>query len=519
MDKYSLYFQELFLNWGFSQNNVLIYSTITLLSIIAIMCFLSYRITKYGIIVLLKKVIHKSKNEFDDILIKRKVFDYLSHIIPALIIYFTISYAIPNEAYHNFLQSLTYLYMVVAVVLVINQFLNALSEIFELVAEKRQLNVSIKGYIQVAKILMVIIALILIISVIINEKPGAIFAGLGAMTAILLLIFKDTILGFVASIQLSAYQMLKVGDWITMSSRNADGDVIDISLTTVKVQNFDKTISTIPTYALVSESFTNWHGMQMAGGRRISRSIYIDINSIKFCSSEMLDNFKKIHYLTNYINEKQKELEDWNKEKGIDNSVVVNGKRLTNLGVFRIYIENYLKDNFRIYRKFEKKIISLDDHEMERFYIPDPKKLVEELGEGVNSFLQVIKGYTVIADIDKFLREYNEKFILENNRVYYIRKIKNVSIKKEVEVEIEKYEKIEERDGLFSDDMTFLVRPLAPTETGVPIQVYVFAATTNWAEYEKIQADLFDHLFAIIPEFGLKVFQEPTGGDFKRIMN
>jgi len=518
MENYSEKLQNIFINWGINQDNSLIYATIVLILITVLISFLAYKLTKNVIVVIVKRLIVKSKNEYDDVFIKQKVFDHLAHIIPALIIYFSVPIIVPNEEHHHILQSLTYLYMVVAIVLVVNYFLNALTEIFEIIAEKRQLNVSIKGYVQVAKIMLIIVALILIVSVILNEKPGAIFAGLGAMTAILLLIFKDTILGFVASIQLSAYQMLKVGDWITMTSRNADGNVIDISLTTVKVQNFDKTISTIPTYALVSESFTNWQGMQMSGGRRISRSINIDLNSIKFCTTEMIDNFKKIHYLTDYINQKQKELEAWNQENSIDNSIVVNGKRLTNLGVFRIYIENYLKDNFKIYRKLEKKVITFDNCEMERFYVPNKEKFIEELGEDVKQFLQDINNNTIIKDVDKFLRTYSNKFVLENNRIYYITQIKNISIKKGLEVAIEKYEKIVEKNGLFSDDMTLLVRQLAATETGIPIQVYVFAATINWAEYEKIQGDLFDHLFAIIPEFGLKVFQEPTGSDFKRMM-
>ena len=165
---------------------------------------------------------------------------------------------------------------------------------------------------------MIIIALILVVSVLFDKKPGAILAGLGAMTAVLMLIFKDSILGFVASIQLSAYKMLKEGDWITMPSRGVDGDVIDISLSTVKVQNFDKTISTVPTYALVSESFTNWDGMQQSGGRRIKRSIYIDMSSIKFISDEMMANMKKIRYLSKYLEEKEEEITSWYKEKKID---------------------------------------------------------------------------------------------------------------------------------------------------------------------------------------------------------
>jgi miniconductance mechanosensitive channel len=229
------------------------------------------------------------------------------------------------------------------------------------------------------------------------------------MSAVLMLIFRDPILGFVGGMQLTFNEMVHIGDWISVPQYNADGVVIEITLTVVKVQNWDKTISMIPTYALVSNSFQNWRGMEESGGRRIKRAVNIDMDSIKFCTDEMLAKFKKIHLLKDYIEQKEKEIEAYNKKNNIDPSVKVNGRRQTNIGVFRAYLKAYLQQR---------------------------------------------------QDIHK--------------------------------------------------NMTFLVRQLKPTEKGLPIEVYVFTKTTEWGKYEEIQADIFDHIFAVIPEFELKVYEYPS---------
>jgi miniconductance mechanosensitive channel len=228
-----------------------------------------------------------------------------------------------------------------------------------------------------------------------------------------MLVFKDSILGLVGGIQLTANNMVHIGDWIEMPKYGADGDIIDISLMTVKVQNWDKTISTIPAYALISDSFKNWRGMSESGGRRIKRAVYIDMNSIKLCTSDMLEKFKKIHYISDYVAEKEKELAEFNESNGIDNSVPVNGRRLTNVGTFRAYVVGYLRNHPKVH-----------------------------------------------------------------------------------------------------NDMTFLVRHLEPCSKGLGIQIYVFCNDQVWANYEAIQADIFDHILAVIPEFELRVFQEPAGADF-----
>ena len=305
--------------------------------------------------------------------------------------------------------------MVIVVLLVIDAFLNALHEIYQKLPISQGRN--IKGFVQVVKIVFYFIAILLIISILADEELTALIAGLGAMAAVLMLIFKDTILGFVASIQLSANKMVNVGDWISMPKYNADGDVIDISLNTVKVQNWDKTIATIPTYALVSESFNNWKGMEQSGGRRIKRSINIDMNSVTFLDATQIEKLRKFHLLKDYISEKEKQIADYNKSLGLEDGMVTNGRKMTNLGTFRKYLEEYLHQHPKIHK-----------------------------------------------------------------------------------------------------DMTFLVRHLQPTDRGLPIEIYVFSKDQAWANYEAIQADIFDHILAILPEFDLHVFQNPTGSDFQKIL-
>jgi small-conductance mechanosensitive channel len=329
-----------------------------------------------------------------------------------------------------------------------------------------------------------------------------------------MLIFKDSILGFVAGIQLSAYDMVREGDWITVPSRGIDGDVLDINLSTVKVQNFDKTIATIPTYALVQESFINWKGMQQAGGRRIKRAIYIDMNSIKIVTPQMLEKYRQIPLIKDYIEQK---IQDLKYQPDQDELSVLNGKSLTNVGVFRVYVENYLKANVRIYKKYKKEKFNYQGHEVERFVIDDKKEFLESLDKDAEKFLLEIEGKTVIRDVNKFLVRYSDNYMLENNYLYKIRKVKKLVIRKGTEVEIEIPEKILIQPGLFCDDLTMLVRELKPSEKGLPVEVYVFAATTDWAEYEKIQADLFEHLLAVLPIFELRVFQELSGNDIVRV--
>jgi len=361
--------------------------------------------------------IARTEAKWDDYFIERKFFRQLAHLVPAVVVYLAVPIVFSDSP--TLVAILThgiYIYIVVVSVLSIDAFLNAAHDIYMHFDVARE--IPIKGIIQVLKIATYLIGGIFVISLVLNKSPFFLISGLGALTAVLLLVFKDIILGFVAGIQLAANKMVMEGDWIEMSKYGADGDVIEIALTTVKVQNWDKTITTIPTYALISDSFKNWRGMTDAGGRRIKRAILIDINTVKFCDEEMLDRFAKIRYISNYIEHKKQEMAEFNSLNYVDNEMLVNRRRLTNVGTFRAYVAEYLKDHPSI-----------------------------------------------------------------------------------------------------RQDMTFLVRQLEPTEHGLPVEIYVFANDIAWANYEGIQANIFDHILAILPEFDLSAFQIPSGNDFNRFLS
>ncbi len=350
--------------------------------------------------------VEKTKNNWDDIFLENKVFAKLSHYLPGiamLILYPLIS----KNSFRVFIENIMETYFVLVTLLLVNALINAMSRIYASI--KGDKAKEIKIYLQILKVILFSLGGIYIISIFANKNFWDFLTGLGAMLTIILIVYKDTILGFVAGIQLSANDMLKVGDWVVIPQSNADGTVIDISLNTVKIQNWDKTITTVPTYKLISESFTNWKGMEQSGGRRIKRSIFIDMDSIRFLTKTEIAEFKRFALLQAYVKEKEAQIEELN--KGIDGQV--NQRRLTNIGTFRIYVENYLK----------------------------------ELG---------------IANME----------------------------------------------------MTFLVRQLQSTEKGLPIEIYLFSKEKTWAKYEAIQADIFDHIFAMLPEFGLEIFQSPTSRSF-----
>jgi miniconductance mechanosensitive channel len=378
---------------------------------IVIVAVIVHWITKKIVIRVIHRLIENTKTEWDDYLLRRKVFQSLSHVASAMVFYYSCNYSDILEV-SSFMTTFTNIYFVIIFVKVVSGVLKASNDIY--MTTPYSATRSIKGYIQLVMILVYFIAGIFIIAIIFKKSPLYLLGGLSAIAAVLLIVFKDTILGLVASIQLSANNMLKPGDWIEMPNHNANGTVIDISLNTVKVQNGDLTITTIPTYSLVADSFMNWSGMEEANGRRIKRSINIDMKSVRFCDEQMLNKFKKLRLIKDYVTEKQAEIAEHNKKLGLDDDSVPNGRRQTNLGVFRKYLEEYLRNNPKI-----------------------------------------------------------------------------------------------------NKDMTFLVRHLQPSETGLPIEIYVFSNQKQLNEYESIQADIFDHLLAIIPEFDLRVFQAPSGHDIK----
>ena len=386
--------------------NLLLHS-LAILGVLAVISLLAFYITEKIILTLLTRMFRKTSTDLDDILVNRNVFNRLAYLVPALIFY-NFAYAAPQ--FREIIERASLSLMALSGLLVINAFLSALSDIYEKTKYSERMH--IKSYIQITKLIVNILGVVVIVAILIDKNVALLLSGLGAMTAVLLLIFKDTILSLVASLQISSNDLFKIGDWIEAPQFGADGDVIDIALHAVKIQNWDKTISIIPTHKLIDSAFRNWRGMSESGGRRIKRSLFIDMNSIRLCTEEILEKFTHFELLKDYIEQKAKEVADHNKSNNINTAELINGRRLTNVGTFRAYIEAYLRNNSNIHPK-----------------------------------------------------------------------------------------------------MTFLIRQLEPTSHGLPIQIYVFTNDTDWVPYEGIQADIFDHFLAIIPEFGLKVFQSPTGKD------
>jgi miniconductance mechanosensitive channel len=326
--------------------------------IVLLVSSILYYIAKFFILRVLKRIAARTASNWDDVLIEQKVFQRMAFLIPGILIYQSIPITLDEfPAFIPVGLKLTNLYIIVIFLLIINSFLNSVYEMYQ--KSEFALYHPIKGYIQIGKIIVYIVVFLLILSLLFGQSPIYMLTGLGAFSAVLLLIFKDPILGFVGGIQLSANDMVRQGDWISMPKYGADGTVLEISLTTVKVQNFDNTISTLPTYSLVSESFQNYRGMKESGVRRMKRSISIDMSSVKFCTNEMLNKFRKINILQEYIDRTEAELENYNQENNIDNSVFVNGRRQTNIGVFRAYLEEYLLRHPMVHNKSDQLVRQL----------------------------------------------------------------------------------------------------------------------------------------------------------------
>ena len=407
-NKYIIFLENLLSKLGLNTTiTTYISEAISLITLILITLALYYII-----LLVIKKTVYvfiqKSQSKRDDILIQNKVFNRICLLIPAFLIRFNIEAAIPSfPTLSSTIILFTKIYEVFIYSRVLDAILTTLNDIYDTYEISK--SKPIKGFIQVLKTIIYIICTLLIIAILTHKELSNILIGLGTLSAVLMLVFKDPILGFVGGLQLTINDMLRIGDWIVMEKSKADGEVLEIGLTTVKVQNWDKTITTIPTYSLISDSFTNWRGMENSGGRRIARSFIIDIDTVRFCTPEMLERFKKFQLVTQYITDKEKEIEEYNKANNIDNSNLVNGRRQTNLGIFRAYLNAYLAN------------------------------------------------------------------------CPYINK-----------------------------DMTFMVRQLSPTETGVPIQIYAFSSNKAWISYENIQSDIFDHVFAVVTMFDLKIYQKPS---------
>ncbi|MEG3193196.1 mechanosensitive ion channel family protein [Lysobacter sp. D1-1-M9] len=386
----------------------------TVLSLIGLLlaAWLANWVTRRILLRVVVRLAQASPIHWDDVILGRGVLSRLAHVVPALVVYAGIG-NVPElpAAAALVVRNVALAYMALTVALAIGNLFNALNDLYERDRARAQAR-PIKGYLQLAKLVVFVLAGVLMIAALIDRSPLLLLSGLGAMTAVLLLVFKDTILSLVASVQLSSHDMLRVGDWIEMPALDADGDVVDIALHTVKVQNWDKTITTIPTHRLISESFKNWRGMTDAGGRRIKRALLIDQSSVRFLDQDERQHLRRIALIDDYLNKQRDELEAHNAQLQAAGKDPVNNRRATNLGTFRAYVAAYLRAH-----------------------------------PGVHQ------------------------------------------------------------------GMTLMVRQLAPGPTGLPMEVYCFSTDTGWVAFENLQGDIFDHLLAVLPEFGLRLFQQPGGAD------
>ena len=370
--------------------NSWVYWAVTI-AIIAVVVYLAYAICRYFFIPLIHRVTKSTRSSWDDILFNDTLLRDIAHLVPPILIAVLVPMLLPDE--HPVLEFLLKVNTIYAIAVITKLLCTFLASLYELSSRKNSFKShSLKGVYQMLKIVVICIALIIIVSVLIDKNPGYILTALGASAAVLMLVFKDMILGLVAGVQLTANDMLRPGDWISMPKYGADGDVIEVTLTTVKVQNWDKTITTIPPYALISDSFQNWRGMKDSGGRRVKRSVYIDMRSITFCTEEQMAEFS---------------------ERGWLEGVEREDKFVVNLHIFRNYLEDYLRHHHRV-----------------------------------------------------------------------------------------------------NQQMIIMVRQLQPTAQGLPLELYFFSDGTDWVPYEHLQSEIFEHVFAVLPTFGLRVFQSPMGIDF-----
>lgn len=502
IDSASGLLKTFFLNHKFGVSTSETLTNITLILGLILICIIGYYIVKYIIIRTVHAVISKTKNKYDDEIIRYKVFEPLSHIAPAVILFYFTNHALPNDTGLKLISTLCYIYIIISVLITILRGLSAINFIFTTMMRQKQRQVSIKGYIQVIKIIFGVIAAILIISVIAGESPRSIIAGLAAMSAVTMLVFKDTLLGFVASIQLSAQKMLKINDWITVSDRNIDGNVIDITLNTIKVKNFDNSISTIPTYALVSESFINRSNMLLKNSRRIKRSIIIDVETVKKADKVLIDKICQIPFMKLYLEERIN-----NNTYYSLNDSRFNNLQITNLELFRKYIELYIQSNFRIFKKY--KPVSVENNNIrDEEYIVDYEEFIKDNGEESKSLLSKNdNGHYYINDIKNFLSKFKDNYIREDDVIYAVKKTTVSEYINGEKVTSEQYEKIIEKKGIFAENENLMIRLLDQTPYGIPLEIYCFVQINMSNDFEQIQSAFFEHLFSVIKEFDLKTCQ------------
>jgi len=397
---------------GFSENTARYLNMIALLIALLIVVFIIDFVIRKILVSLFTSFASRSKSDFDDILVKNKVPRNIAHIVPFLVaLEFTPTVLIDFQYAENIIEKGLQVFAIILTLWIVRSVLNALKDYFKTIPRLK--DKPIDSYIQVFMIFAWIIGFMSALAIMTGIEFLKFITGLGAASAIIILVFKDTILGFVASIQVSINDMVRIGDWITFEKYGADGDVIEINLATVKVQNFDKTITTIPTYAMISDSFKNWRGMMNSDGRRIKRSINIKLDSVIYLSTEKVNKLKDIELISAYISKRQLEIQAFNSENNINKDLLLNGRNLTNLGMFRKYIETYT-----------------------------------------------------------------------------------------------------EKHSAINKDMMIMVRQLAPTTQGIPLEIYAFSKDKRWQNYEYIMADIFDHIIAAVPYFDLELFELPNNTSF-----
>ncbi len=349
-DFFDPYYEAMFMWLGLSSENARIWANYSELLVAFILAGILFYIVRFVLRRTVVKIANKTRDRWDSLLLKNRMLHKASYFAPGILLDMSVRHILgaDSELLHS-IEIVIQIYYAVIVAVLLNTFITVLLNLILKRSAERPL--PIRGIAQIFRVIIFVLLGLFIISTFFNIPPDKMFTGFGAATAITILIFRDTILGLVGGIQLVAYDMVREGDWISMPKHNVDGDVIDISLTTVKVQNWDKTISTIPTYALVSESMKNWKGMEKSGGRRIKRAIPIDMNSVTFCTPEMLERFKHYDFLHDYIVQQEKEIQVYNKLQNVDSSVLLNGKRQTNLGIFRVYLLAYLRHKPEIHKE------------------------------------------------------------------------------------------------------------------------------------------------------------------------
>jgi miniconductance mechanosensitive channel len=314
-----------------------------ILLVIALLAFITDIVVRKILVGIVYNIVKKTKNKWDDLFLDKKLLNDLALFAPAVLVYALLPLAFQQEPDILFWsRKFILVFMSILLIITINTSIGIVQKIAEV--SQRLKGKTLNGFFQILKIIVGFTGAIIIVSIIIDKSPTTLFAGLGASAAVLMLVFKDTIVGFVSGILLSSNKMLRVGDWITCKKHNVNGVVIEISLNTVKIRNFDNTIITMPPYSLVSDSFQNWRNMQDNGARRIMRSINIDMHSVKFCTKEMIEKYRKISLIKDYIDSQEKQFYEYNLQNGIDDSVMVNGMRLTNIGVFRAYLQRYIEN-------------------------------------------------------------------------------------------------------------------------------------------------------------------------------